>query len=177
MAANSQLPPEYTESDRAVDEYGVLSDAPPDECDAAEYFCGDKFETVDGQIVFLPRYPIAQAKAPADYGSDSITQGHPERWKMTLPEPIDQSILERFPTIQLPQRNDITIDERGVIIETKHQCPCVCLLSNLPLIGGALPRGGNQGVYYEIYNIKMGSSLDYSIAIGRFDLIIQTCLI
>lgn len=155
MAVTDLSPPEYSNSDRADDEYGALSDAEVGDFDAAELFCGEI-------------YPVYRAKGLADYPFDLITQQGPKMWKMTPPESLGYDILRNYSTIERPEWAEVGSINRGINIETKDDCPCFCLLSNLPVVGGALPTGGNRGVYYEISNIIMGGDPGYSIAVGKY---------
>jgi hypothetical protein len=175
MAAMDQPPPQYTDSDRAVDEFGILSDAASDEYKAAEYYCDDGYAIVDGRSVHLPLHPVKQAKILTDYPFDWIEQRGAKAWKMAPPEPLDADVLRKFPTIQRHWADVGSITE-GLKISTTGECPSFCLFSNLPLIGGTLPRKGSRGVYYEIYDITMGDDPEYSIAIGQYDLFSSAAL-
>lgn len=135
-----EAPPAWTPAPEQSHTWGLRSDVPADEFEAAEEFC--------------ERYPMESPRLLSSSIVERIEVEGSKLWTMERP------ISSRFV-------GQIVYDggEKGrsvTRVVTKKSCGDVCLMSNLPLLAGLYEIQGKSGVYYEICIRRM----DGIIAIG-----------
>jgi len=128
--------PEWSASVSRSHEFGLYSDAPKDECQAAEVFCATHVLEAPR---LLPSHII-----------QSIREQGCACWG------FDKPYLNRFEGTIVNDSRDGTAGSSGTTcglttVETTGRCGDTCIFSNLPIMGGLYQAPPDlRGVYYEV---------------------------
>ncbi|GJE85793.1 hypothetical protein PsYK624_018720 [Phanerochaete sordida] len=133
-------PPGWTPAAEASHAWGLYSDVPTDEFEAAEEFCR--------------RHRIEAPKLLSSAMVERITTDGCKAWAM------EQPTSRRFSGSVAAGGGEKGSGVTRVV--TNKDCGDVCLTSNLPLLAGLYDVQGKTGVYYEVQIQKM----DGIIAMG-----------
>lgn len=135
-----EAPPGWTPAPEQSHAWGLHSDVPEDEFEAAERFC--------------KQFPLESPKLLSSAMVERIATEGCKPWTM------DRPVSDRFFGHIASGRGEKSSGVTRVV--TEKGCGDVCLMSNLPLLAGLYDVQGKSGVYYEVQIQKM----DGIIAIG-----------